>query len=336
MSKSEDAMEAINRALAKKFKNKNVPELLRGSELPPVDWFGTGLLSYDWVNGGGAARRHVEQVYGRKSSGKTTTLLRRVAECQRSDLVCAYVDVEHTLEPIWAAKQGVNLDDLILYVPDVNASGEKTLETVLQLVISGEVDLIIVDSITAVCPEAFLSADLTDKHYGGNSSLITQFFDKLIGPGTLYNSNACLVLVNQPRDVIGSRFPMERLPGGRALQHYSSIITEIRQGKFITDPDDKTRKLGQEVKIINKKNKVRSPYRERTVDLMFGRGFNPLTEVLDFAEYYGLIEANGSWFYYNGERMGQGQNQQAAWLLEHRDVYSTLKAQIVEAIRSGK
>lgn len=334
MSNVDDIIAELNSKMNKKYKTK-APELFRASELPPVEWLATGMLGYDWVNGGGAPRGHAEQIYGRKSCGKTTVCLRRIAEAQRQGIVCAFIDLEHTFDETWAKKHGVDLDKLILHNP-FQESGETTLTVVETMLATGEIGMIVVDSVPALCPEAMLDKGLEDKHYGGNSALLEQFFKRIIGPGLLYDSNCVLIFINQPRDVIGSRIPMERLPGGRALSHYTSIHTEVKRGDFITEVrNGEEIKIGQEVKLINRKNKVRWPFREQTLRLHFANGFNPLFEVVQFAVKYDLVEKSGAWLYYDGESMGQGINNHMSWLYEHREVYGALRKQILEKIRAG-
>jgi recombination protein RecA len=333
--KAREAMERINATMAKKFK-KNPPELTTGADLPIVEWISTGLLAYDWLNGGGAPRSHIEQIYGRKSSGKTSVCLSRIAACQRQGGVAAFVDVEHTLDKLWAQKLGVNMNDLILHEP-YDEAGERTLDLVINMLEGGDIDMIVVDSVPPICPEAMMTQDMDQKHYGGNSGLFEQFFKKIIGTGILYNSNCVLIFINQPRAVIGSRIPLERLPGGNSLQHYSSIMTEVKRGDYIMSSSAKDAdKVGVEVKLINQKNKVRWPYKETTLKLQFATGFNVLWDLVTFAQRYDIIETSGAWGYYNGEQIGNGVGQQMQWLMEHKELYFEMKNQIQELIRAGK
>lgn len=335
MSKAQDVMADINAKMNKRYKGGITP-LRVASDLPPVGWLPTGLLALDWLNGGGGPRGHVEQIYGKRSSGKTSIALRRIAEAQRQDFICAFVDAEHTLDKLWAIKHGVNLEELIIYTPELEESGERIMDVVYHMLMGCSIDLIVIDSVPGLCPQARIDGTMEDKHYTSVANVLSLFFDKIIGPGVLYNSDCNLIFINQPRQVIGSRFPMDRLPGGSALQHYSSIITQTKQGDFIFTSDNKDApKIGIESNIINMKNKVRWPYKESTIKLHFSSGFNPLSEVILFAEKYNLIQSNGSWDYYEGEQMGQGLGQQMQWLLEHRDIYAELKSKIQNKIREG-
>jgi|LFRM01.2.fsa_nt_gb recombination protein RecA len=328
-------LDKINSLLHKRFK-KNAPQLIKASELPPIEFISTGMLGYDWVNGGGGPRGKVEQVYGRRSSGKTTTLLRRIAEAQRLGHKCAYIDVEHELDKNWAKLLGVDLDDLLIHSPYYEPA-EITLGVVEELLASGEFGLIGVDSITALGTEAMLNKDMGDKHYGGIAGLMEMFYKRVIGTGLLYNSDCVLVFINQPRELIGARIPMERLPGGRALSHMSAIITEVKTGDYITvGSKEKEEKIGIEIKLINKKNKVRWPFREQTLRLHFANGFNPLWDVIQFASRYELIEYRGAWAYYKGEQMGQGVEAHMRYLIENADIYYELKEKILSLIKSGK
>lgn len=337
MSKSSDIRDEINSVLAKKYKSK-APVLIRGSDIPQVDFISTGLLANDWVNGGGGPRGHIEQVYGRRSSGKTSSLLYRIGVAQRSGLTCAFIDLEHTLDKKWATKLGVNMEELILHEPEVDEYGEITMEVTIAMLKSGGIDLLVMDSITSLTSKAQVQGSMEDKHYGGNSGLITQFFDKIIGPGIMYFSDTNLILVNQPREVIGSRIPLERLPGGRALSHYSSIINQFKQDDKITIQNNMGEEeiVGSELKIINTKNKVGIPFREHTIRLQFKQGFNPLSDVLLFAKRYNMIEYRGAWAYYNEENLGQGINAHMQWLIQNQDKYFELKKIIGQKIKEGK
>jgi len=336
---TEDIMNEINGILNKKYRNHKDP-LKLGNELAPVSFLTTGLLGYDYVNGGGGPIGFIEQIAGKASSGKTSLSLSRIAVAQTLGLTCALVDIEHTFISGWAETLGVEVDDLILYTPEVGETGEKILEVVKSMLACKEISLIIVDSVTAITPRAILEGTLEDKHYAGNSALLTQFLNQIIPTGLLADSGACLVLINQPRDVIGSRIPREKLPGGRALSHYSSIINYISRGDFIFDKqliDGKSTevKIGLEVKILNWKNKIRTPFKDQTLQLLFDQGFNPLLDVLLFGRRCGLIERKGSWSYYKGDNMGQGPDNQMQWLLDHLDVFYALKEEARGMILSG-
>lgn len=333
---AQEILDSLNAKLSKRYKNR-APVLTSGDSISDIEWIPTGLLAFDWINGGGGPRGRVEQLVGAKSSGKSSISLRRIAEGQRNGLTCAYVDVEHTLDKLWARKLGVDLNNLIMYSPEDYDSAEVTLEVVIDMLKLCSIDIIVIDSVTSLCPQAKIDGSMEDKHYAGVAGVLSQFFDKIIGPGVLYNSNTNLILINQPRDVIGSRFHMERIPGGKSLAHNSSIITYVKEGDFIFESNDKNAsKIGKEIKVINNKNKCRFPYRESSVSLYFASGFNPLMDVLQFSEYYNLIEYSGAWGYYEGENIGQGKVQQSQWLLEHREVYGKLKEAIRQSIITGK
>lgn len=333
---SQELIAQLNAKYSSKYKG-NGATLMCGSDLPKVDWISTGLFGYDWINGGGGPRGHIEQIYGPRSSGKTSVTLRRMAECQRLGGKCAFVDAEHTLDKIWAKKHGVNLDELILYEPDIRDSAEVILAMVIDMLASQELDMIVVDSVPALCPQAKLEKGMEDKHYGGVSGVLGQFFDKVIGPGIMHNSGSVLIMINQPREVIGSRIPMERLPGGRALSHYSSIITQVKKGDYITiGSKDTEEKIGVEVKLINQKNKAGKPFREQTLRLHFASGFNPLYDLMLFTKFYKIVDFRGSWAYYNEECLGQGTDQHMRYLMEHMDMYKELKNEVINRIRSGE
>ena len=334
-----DILDQLNSQLQKKYGKKkkfDTPQLLRGSELPPVDWIPTGLLSYDYVNGGGGPRGKIEQVHGRKSCGKTTLVLKRIAEAQRLGLKCAFVDAEHELDPEWAKLHGVKMDDLILHIPD-GEPADVTLEIVEGMLLSCEVDLIAVDSIPVLGTQEMLDKGMGDKHYAGIAGLMEMFYKKVVFSGVMYNSNAILIFINQPRELIGSRIAMERLPGGRALQHMSNIITKVKRGDFlIRKVGDEEEKIGVEVKMINEKNKVRRPFRESTARLQFDRGFNPLWEVILFGQKYEIIEKSGTWLYYGDTQLGQGVDQAMAFLIDNADIFVEIKKEVQEQILKGR
>lgn len=333
-SKAEEVMDKINASMAKKFK-KNAPELMLASDLSPISWVSTGLLGYDYLNGGGGPRGRVEMIWGIESSGKTTVSLKRIAAAQQAGLVCAFIDLEHDLDRVWATKLGVDLEKLILHEP-VYEPAEMTLALVEEL-IESDVDLIVLDSVPALCTEAKMKGEVGDKHYAGVSALMTQFYERNIGGGTIYNNNTLIIMINQPRDLIGARFPTSRLPGGRALRHMCSIITEVKRGDYITiGPKESEVKIGIEVNLINRKNKVRWPYREQTLRLQYANGFNPLWDVIQFAKKYDLVEVSGSWMHYEGQNMGNGVEQVMAWLADNANVYIELKTKIVDLIKKGQ
>lgn len=336
--RAEALMNKVNAQMARRYKSK-APSLKSGSELEPIEWISTGLLAHDWINGGGGPRGRLEQLIGAKSSGKTTIALRRIAEAQRMGLVAAFIDAEHALDKLWAQKLGVVLDDLILYEPEDYDSAEVTLDVVIELLDSDDPpDVLVVDSVPKLCPKAVIEGGMVDKHYAGVASVMSQFLKKIIGPGILANSGTNLIFINQPREVIGARFYMERYPGGKDLSHDSSITTIVREGDYIFSSNDKNAdKIGKKISIINYKNRCRYPYRESTLSLYFSQGFNPLLDVLEFGDHYGMIDykANG-WAYYGEENIGQGRAQHAQWLYNHLDIYKEMRDKIRELILAGK
>jgi recombination protein RecA len=336
----EDVMKQLNASLQKKYgtrKKFDAPQLMCGTDLPPVGWVPTGLLSYDFVNGGGGPRGKIEQIYGRRSSGKTTLVLKRIAEAQRLGLVCAYIDAEHELDKLWATKLGVNMEKLILHIPDMEPA-DVTLEIVESMLIGGGIDLIVLDSLAVLGTQDMLDKGIGDKHYAGISGLLEMFYKKVVFSGVMYHSDAILILINQPREVIRSTIPMERLPGGRALSHMSAIITHVKRGDYLIKKvgDKEEEKIGIEVKIINEKNKVRPPFRESTARLQFEQGFNPLWEVVLFGQRYDIIEKSGNWMYYGDVQLGNGVEQTMAFLVENAQYYVEIKQKIREQILKGR
>jgi len=334
-SRAEEVLNMMNKQLRQQYKG-GAPQLIRGSDLPSCSFISSGLLAIDWINGGGGPIGHMEQIEGAKSSGKTTLVLQRIAAAQRQGLLCAYFDLEHTLDRDWALNLGVDLDELVLHVPSPGETGEQTLDIYIEMLKLKEFGVIVLDSITSLASKAQLDGSMTTKTYAGNSALLTQLFTKIIGTGILYESQGVSIFINQPREVIGARIPMEKLPGGRALAHYSSIITKTRRRDYVVEVKGvNEQKIGIEIMAINTKNKVGIPYRTMPLRLQFDAGFNPLYDLLLFTKLSGVVEYKGAWAYYKGENLGQGEGNQIQWLMNHPDVYFEIRDTIQQLITEG-
>jgi recombination protein RecA len=294
-----------------------------GSTPPPaVEAISTGSLGLDVALGiGGLPRGRVIEIYGPESSGKTTLMLQTVAQAQKKGLTCAYIDVEHALDTIYAAKLGVNIEDLLLSQPD---TGEQALEIVDMLVRSGAVDVVVVDSVAALVPKAELDGDMGDALPGLQARLMSQALRKLTGE--VHKSNVLLMFVNQIRMKIGVMFGSpETTTGGNALKFYASVRLDIRRTGAIKKGDEV---IGNETKVKVVKNKVAPPFKEAHFDLLYGQGVNKFGEVLDAAVEAKLVEKSGSWYSYGGERLGQGKDNTCDLLRENTTLFEELDGKV--------
>lgn len=290
-------------------------------EIPSIS---TGSLGLDLALGiGGLPRGRIVEIYGPESSGKTTLALQVVAEAQKNGGSCAYIDAEHALDPSYAGKLGVNINDLLISQPD---TGEQALEIADTLVRSGALDVLVVDSVAALVPKAELEGDMGDSHVGLQARLMSQALRKLTA--SVAHSNTLLIFINQIRMKIGVMFGSpETTTGGNALKFYASVRIDIRRIGSIKDKDDI---IGNQTKVKIVKNKVAPPFKTVEFDIMYGEGISKTGELIDLGLKIGLIEKSGAWFSYKGERLGQGKENVRKMLKEN----AALSAEIEEAIRS--
>jgi recombination protein RecA len=283
----------------------------------------SGSISLDIALGiGGLPRGRVIEVYGPESSGKTTLALHAIAEAQKLGGTCAFVDAEHALDPAYAEKLGVNIDELLLSQPD---GGEQALEITDTLVRSGAVDVLVVDSVAALVPRAELEGEMGDHHVGLQARLMSQALRKLTG--SVSKSNTMVIFINQIRLKIGVMFGNpETTTGGNALKFYSSIRMEIRRIGAIKDRDEI---VGNQTRIKVVKNKLAPPFKMIEFDIMYGEGFSKTGELIDLGVKVGIIEKSGSWFSYGSERIGQGRENAKNYMKENPEVASAIE----EAIR---
>jgi recombination protein RecA len=304
---------AIDTALSQMDKQFGKGSVLRlGSRNTlPVTVISSGSISVDAALGvGGFPRGRVVEIFGPESSGKTTLALQVIAEAQKLGGTAVFIDAEHALDPAYASKLGVMVDDLLVAQPD---HGEQALEIAAALVGSGGIDVVVVDSVAALVPKAELEGEMGDSHMGLHARLMSQALRKLTG--TVSRTNTLFIFINQVREKIGVMFGNpETTTGGRALKFYASIRTEVRRGAAIKEGDAV---LGNRTKIKIVKNKVAAPFRDAEVDILYGLGICRETDLLDVAVANNLVEKSGSWYSFHGERIGQGRENARVFLREN-------------------
>lgn len=308
--KSDSKSSALAAALAqieKQFGKGSIMRLGDGVQ-DDIEAISTGSLGLDMALGiGGLPKGRIIEIYGPESSGKTTLTLHVAAEAQRKGGVVAFIDAEHALDPIYAGKLGVNVPDLLLSQPD---TGEQALEIVDMLVKSGSVDLIIVDSVAALTPRAEIEGDMGDSHMGLQARLMSQALRKMTG--NIKRTNTMVIFINQLRMKIGVMFGNpETTTGGNALKFYASVRLDIRRTGAIKKGDEV---IGSETRVKVIKNKVAPPFKQAEFDIMYGEGISKLGEIVDLGTNLNLIDKAGSWYSYNGEKIGQGKDNTRAFL----------------------
>ncbi|TNF33923.1 MAG: recombinase RecA [Gammaproteobacteria bacterium] len=284
----------------------------------------TGSLGLDIALGvGGLPRGRIVEIYGPESSGKTTLTLQAIAECQKAGGTAAFIDAEHALDPDYARKLGVNVDDLIVSQPD---TGEQALEVADMLVRSGAVDILVVDSVAALTPKAEIDGDMGDHHVGLQARLMSQALRKITG--NIKRSNTLVIFINQIRMKIGVMFGNpETTTGGNALKFYSSVRLDIRRIGSVKDGDEI---IGNETRVKVVKNKVAPPFKQAEFVIMYGKGTDRATEVIDLGVQLGLVSKSGAWYSVGDERIGQGKNNAARYLDEHPEMAQDLEMRIRE------
>lgn len=287
-----------------------------------VEAVSTGSLSLDIALGiGGLPMGRIVEIYGPESSGKTTLTLSVIAEAQKSGKVCAFIDAEHALDPIYAAKLGVDVNELLVSQPD---NGEQALEICDALVRSGAVDVIIVDSVAALTPKAEIEGEMGDAHVGLQARLMSQALRKLTGQ--IKNSNCLVVFINQIRMKIGVMFGNpETTTGGNALKFYSSVRLDIRRTGAIKEGDEV---IGNDTRVKVVKNKVAAPFRQVDFQILYGQGISKMGELIELGVKHKLVDKSGAWYSYNGEKIGQGKANSIKWLIAHPEEAAVLEAKL--------
>ncbi|MCM3587223.1 recombinase RecA [Mesobacillus maritimus] len=284
----------------------------------------SGSLTLDIALGiGGYPRGRVIEIYGPESSGKTTVALHAIAEVQAQGGQAAFIDAEHALDPVYAQKLGVNIDELLLSQPD---TGEQALEIAEALVRSGAVDIIVVDSVAALVPKAEIEGEMGDAHVGLQARLMSQALRKL--SGAINKSNTIAIFINQIREKVGIMFGNpETTPGGRALKFYSSVRLEVRRAETLKQGNEM---VGNKTKIKVVKNKVAPPFRVAEVDIMYGEGISKEGEIIDIGSELDIVQKSGSWYSYEGERVGQGRENAKQFLKENPSIRLAIQQKIRE------
>ena len=323
--KKEEALEEALKLIKKQYGQGAIMKL--GDRVSvKVDAISSGSLLLDAALGiGGYPKGRVIEIYGPESSGKTTVALHAIASAQKKGGRAAFIDAEHAIDPEYAKRLGVNVEELILSQPD---SGEQAMEIVEILIKSQSVDLVVVDSVAALVPQAELDGEMSDAQVGAQARLMSKALRKITA---LLNKSECsIIFINQLREKVGIMFGNpETTPGGRALKFYSTIRLDVRKGEAIKNGSDI---VGNVVNIKVVKNKVAAPFKTASVDLVYGLGINKEGEVLDLAVNSEIVKKSGSWYDYNGERIGQGREAAKKFLLEHQDVLSEIENKVKEKL----
>tara|TARA_B100001057_G_scaffold488916_1_gene574152 strand:- start:140 stop:1180 length:1041 start_codon:yes stop_codon:yes gene_type:complete len=290
-----------------------------------IDAISSGSLSLDVALGiGGLPKGRIVEIYGPESSGKTTLALHVIAEAQKKNGTCAFIDAEHALDPVYAKKLGVNTDEMLISQPD---NGEQALEIADTLVNSSAIDVLVIDSVAALVPRAEIEGDMGDSHMGLHARLMSQALRKLTG--SIARSQSLVIFINQIRQKIGVMFGNpETTTGGNALKFYASVRMDIRRIGAIKDRDEV---IGNQTRVKIVKNKLAPPFKTVEFDIMYGEGISKTGEILDLASKSGLVEKSGAWYSYKGDRIGQGRENAKTYLKENPEIAS----EIEESIRSS-
>ena len=316
------AVELAVSQIEKQFGKGSIMRLGSKEAIVPISVIPTGALSFDAALGvGGFPRGRVVEVFGPESSGKTTITLQVIAEAQKTGGMAAFVDAEHALDPAYAKRLGVDVDNLLVSQPDY---GEQALEIAEALVRSGAIDVLVVDSVAALVPKAELDGEMGDSHVGLQARLMSLALRKLTG--IVSKSRTCLIFINQIREKIGVMFGNpETTTGGRALKFYSTVRIDIRRIGAIKEGETV---VGSRTRVKVVKNKVAAPFREAEFDLMYGEGISREGDLIDLAVTHEIIEKSGSWFSYKSERIGQGRENARQFLKDNRDIYRKIEDEV--------
>ena len=321
MDKSK-ALEAALGQIERAFGKGSIMKLGQRDPVDETDVVSTGSISLDIALGiGGLPRGRIVEIYGPESSGKTTLALHAIAEAQRKGGTCAFIDAEHALDPIYAGKLGVNVEELLISQPD---AGEQALEIVDTLVRSGAIDVLVIDSVAALVPRAELEGEMGDSHMGLHARLMSQALRKLTG--SISRSKTLVIFINQIRMKIGVMFGSpETTTGGNALKFYASVRLDIRR---IGALKDREQVVGNQTRVKVVKNKMAPPFKVVEFDIMYGEGISKSGELIDIGVKAGVVEKSGAWFSYDGQRIGQGRENARTFLKEHPETAAAIEVAI--------
>ncbi|MGA2992065.1 MAG: recombinase RecA [Candidatus Korobacteraceae bacterium] len=326
---ADERSRALDLALSqieKQFGKGSIMRLGNKEAIVPIAVISTGSISFDAALGvGGFPRGRVVEVFGPEASGKTTVALQVIAEAQKAGGMAAFVDAEHALDPAYAKRLGVDVDNLLVSQPDY---GEQALQIAEALIHSNAIDVLVVDSVAALVPKAELDGEMGDSHMGLQARLMSQALRKLTG--IVSKSRTCLVFINQIREKIGVMFGNpETTTGGRALKFYSSVRVDIRRIAAIKDGDNV---IGSRTRVKVVKNKTAAPFREAEFDIIYGQGISREGDLVDLAVNANIVEKSGAWFSYKGERIGQGRENAKQFLRDNKDIAARIEVEVRKAI----
>ena len=325
-SEKDKALEAAMAQIQKQFGKGAIMKLGDAGAQMNVEAISTGSISLDLATGiGGVPKGRIVEIYGPESSGKTTLTLHVIAEAQRAGGKAAFIDAEHALDPVYAKNLGVNVGELLVSQPD---TGEQALEICDMLARSGALDIIVIDSVAALVPKAEIQGEMGDSHVGLQARLMSQALRKLTG--TVNKSNTCIIFINQLREKVGSMFGNpEVTTGGRALKFYSSMRMDVRRVESIKVGDNV---VGNRTRVKVVKNKVAPPFKQAEFDIMYGQGISRAGDLLDTAVDSKIIQKAGSWYSFEGERIGQGRENVKAWLEQNKAVMEKIEAMLLDLL----
>lgn len=323
----EKALDEALKKIQKQFGQGAIMKMGDAAEMN-IETISTGSISLDLATGvGGVPRGRIIEIYGPESSGKTTLALHIAAEAQKAGGKAAFIDAEHALDPVYAKNLGVQIDELLVSQPD---TGEQGLEICDMLASSGAIDVIVVDSVAALVPKAEIQGEMGDSHVGLQARLMSQALRKLTG--TVNKSNTCVIFINQLREKVGVMFGSpETTTGGRALKFYSTMRFDVRRIETIKQGDQM---LGNRTRVKIVKNKVAPPFKKAEFDIMYGKGISRSGDILDCAVEADIVKKAGSWYSYNGERIGQGRENVKNYLEDHEDLMDEIQQKLMDTLKT--
>ena len=329
LEEKQKALDLVLKEIEKQYGKGAIMKLGQGAADQTIDVIPTGCLTLDLALGiGGVPRGRIIEIYGPESSGKTTVALHVIAETQKMGGIAAFIDAEHALDPVYAAKLGVDLENLYVSQPD---TGEQALDITDNLVRSGAVDLIVVDSVAALTPKAEIEGDMGDSHVGLQARLMSQALRKLTG--ITNKSKTCVIFINQLREKVGVMFGNpEVTAGGKALKFYASVRIDVRKADALKEGGEA---YGNHTKAKIVKNKVAPPFKTAEFDIIYGKGISNEGCILDLGVDYGFIQKSGAWYSYNGEKFAQGRDKAVDYLANNPEIRDEVRTKIMEAFQNN-